>query len=71
MNDAELDRLLDMWQPPEPPPSLREGLLARFPRGERRQFVRPLRWVLAIAIASIALALAWSRPSLTPPISQC
>jgi hypothetical protein len=61
MNDAELDRLLDMWQPPGPPPSLRESLLARFPRAERHQFARPLRWVLAIAIASIALALAMAQ----------
>ena len=61
MNDTELDRLLDVWRPPEPPPSLREGLLARFPRVERRQFARPLRWVLAIAVTSIALALAMAQ----------
>lgn len=67
MNDAELDRLLNMWQPPEPPPSFREGLLARFPRAERRKFAHPLRWALAIAIASIALALAMAQTGADAP----
>jgi hypothetical protein len=57
MNDTELDRLLDIWEAPSPPPSLREGLRARFPRAERRRFIRPLRWVLAIAVASATLAI--------------
>jgi len=58
MNDSELDRLLDAWEAPAPPPSLREDLRARFPRGERRRFARPLRGALAIAAASAALAIA-------------
>lgn len=57
MNDTELDRLLDTWEAPAPPLSLREGLRAGFPRAERRSFARPLRWVLVIAIASATLAI--------------
>jgi hypothetical protein len=57
MNDTELDQLLDTWETPAPPPTLREGLLARFPRAERRRFARPLGWVLVIAVASVMLAI--------------
>jgi hypothetical protein len=35
MNDQELDRLLDLWEPPPPRPSLRDGLRAQFPRTDR------------------------------------
>jgi hypothetical protein len=56
MNDSELDQLLSVWQAPAPPRSLRDGVRARFPRAERRSFARPLRWTLAIAALSIALA---------------
>jgi len=65
MTEAELDRYLDAWQAPKPPASLREGLRARFPRAERRTFARPLRWGLAIAILTVALAgLAQTGPDL-------
>ncbi len=57
MNDAELDRLLNTWEAPVPSQSLRQGLRAQFPRAERPRFARPLRWVLAIAIATAALAI--------------
>ena len=57
MNDTELDRLLNAWEAPAPPPSLREGLQARFPRRERRSFVRPMKWVLVVAVASATLAI--------------
>ncbi len=57
MNDSELDRLLDTWEIPGPRASLRAGLRARFPRAERRKFGRPLQWILALAIASAALAV--------------
>jgi hypothetical protein len=57
MNDTELDLMLDTWEAPAPPPSLREDLRARFPEVERRRFPRPLRWVLAIAIASAMLVI--------------
>jgi hypothetical protein len=57
MNDSELDRMLDAWQAPAPPPDLRRELRARFPRGERRRFGRPVRWLLAIGVASAALAV--------------
>jgi hypothetical protein len=63
MNDTELDRLLDRWEAPAPPPSLRAGLRDRFPRDERRRFGRPLRWVLAIAVASVTLAVATEQGS--------
>ena len=58
MTDTELDQVLDGWVPPAPPASLRAGLRDRFPRARRRSFTRPLRWALAIAIASTALAVA-------------
>lgn len=56
MNESELDQLLNSWEAPAPPRSLREGLQARFPRSERRQFARPLRWGLAIVVLTVALA---------------
>ena len=58
MNDTDLDKLLDTWRAPVPGPSLREGIRARFPHIERRQFARPLRWALLIAFGTIALAVA-------------
>lgn len=58
MNDTELDRLLDAWQAPMPLPSMRIEVRNRFPRSERRGFRRPLRWALAIALASVTLAVA-------------
>jgi len=58
MNDSELDEILNGWEAPAPPPSLRAGLRARFPRAERRRFGRPLRWLLMAAVASVALAVA-------------
>jgi hypothetical protein len=62
MNDTELDQALNEWQAPEPPPSLRAGLRARFPRAERRGFRRPLRWLLAGGLAVVAVvAMAQSR----------
>jgi len=60
MNDTELDGLLDSWQAPEPPPSLRARLRARFPRAERRGFRRPLRWLLAAGVATAIVAMAQS-----------
>jgi hypothetical protein len=58
MNDNELDRLLDLWEAPPPRRSLRDGLQARFPRSDRRGFASPLRWALAILLASVALVVA-------------
>lgn len=55
MNDTELDQLLDTWRAPAPPRSLREGLRARLPQGEKRRL--PWRWVLALAAVSALLAL--------------
>ncbi|HEY7336706.1 MAG TPA: hypothetical protein VH639_17565 [Bryobacteraceae bacterium] len=61
MNDTELDRLLETWEAPTPRPSLRHGLRARFPRAERLGFVRPLRWALAILVASVALVIGMAQ----------
>ena len=58
MNDRELDRLLDSWQAPAPPPSLRDKVRARFPRTERRAASRPWRWVLAAGVAFAMLTVA-------------
>jgi hypothetical protein len=66
MNDTELDRLLYAWEAPVPPPSLREGLRARFPRPEQRRFARPLRWVLVIAVASATLAIGMEQSGENP-----
>ena len=57
MNDMELDRLFDTWQAPAPAPNLRTNLRAAFPRAERRRFGRPMRWMLAIGVATAALAV--------------
>lgn len=58
MNDNELDRLLDLWEAPAPRPSLRSDLRARFPRTDKFGFAHSLRWALAMALASVALAVA-------------
>lgn len=66
MNDTELDRLLNTWEAPAPPRTLREGLRARFPRAERGKFTRPLRWGLAIALATATLAIAMDQIGASP-----
>jgi len=66
MNDTELDRLLDSWDAPVPPPSLRAGLHARFPRPEPQRFTRPLRWTLIIAVASATLAIGMEQSGNNP-----
>src|SRR5215469_10898053 len=58
MNDTELDRWLDSWEAPAPPPSWRQELRARFPRAERRRFAGPLRGVLVIAVAVVTIVWA-------------
>jgi len=65
MNDTELDRLLDTWEAP-PPPTMREGLRARFPRTERRRLARPLTWVLVLAAASAMLAIGMEQSTDNP-----
>jgi len=57
MNETDLDRLLNTWEAPAPPASLRQGLRMRFPRAERRSFARPLRWAFVLALASAVLAI--------------
>jgi len=66
MNDTELDRLLDTWEAPEPPPSLREGLRWRFPRAEQRRFAGPLGWVLVLAVASAVMAIGMEQSEANP-----
>lgn len=58
MTDNELDQLLNRWRAPVAAPGLRERVLQRFPRRERRSFWRPLRWALPVALALCMLALA-------------
>lgn len=57
MNEAELDRLLDMWEAPAPPASLRRGLVAALPVQRRTVLGVPLRWVLVVAAGAICAAL--------------
>ena len=57
MTDNELDQLLNRWRAPVAAPGLRERVLQRFPRRERRSFWRPLRWALPVALALCMLAL--------------
>ena len=66
MNETELDRLLNTWEAPVPSRRLREDLRARFPRAERRRFARPLGWVLAIAVASVTLAVGMEQSGANP-----
>jgi len=66
MNDAELDGLLDAWEAPAPPPSLRDGLRARFPRRERRKRGRALAWVLAVAALTGTLAIGMEQAGDSP-----
>jgi hypothetical protein len=65
MNDMELDELLDSWEAPQPPRSLRNGLKARFPRAERRR-AHPLRWVLIAAVVSVTLAIGMEQTGASP-----
>ncbi|HTX38807.1 MAG TPA: hypothetical protein VME43_27460 [Bryobacteraceae bacterium] len=57
MNDTELDQLLDLWQAPAPPPSLRRGLVDSFPAAPRRLFGVPVRWLAACAAAALCAAV--------------
>ncbi len=57
MNDTELDRLLNTWEAPAPPESMRQRLKARFPRAERQGFARSLRWAL-VGLCSLGLTIA-------------
>jgi hypothetical protein len=66
MNDTELNRLLDTWEAPGPPESLREGLQARFRRAGRRRFGRPARWALVAAAASFLLAMGMQQSGANP-----
>jgi hypothetical protein len=57
MNDKELDQLLDIWQTPEPPPTLRTNLRANFTVKPRRILGMHLRWLVLPAAATAALAV--------------
>ncbi len=60
MTDQELDRILDSWETPEPPPSLRRGLVAALPPKRRSLFGVRLRWVIACAAAALPVAIGTS-----------
>jgi hypothetical protein len=66
MNDNELDRLLDTWEAPSPPATMREGLRARFPRPERRRFAHWRKWVLLTAAASATLTITLGQSGANP-----
>ena len=68
MTDAELDRILNAWEAPPPPPGLRQALHTRL-TWPRRRFFRPLRWALAIAAASFTLVIATEQPAANPLVS--
>ena len=57
MTENELDQMLNRWRVPAASSGLRERVLERFPRRERRSFWRPLRWALPIAAALCMIAL--------------
>src|SRR5215468_8573787 len=56
MNDLDLDRALDAWSVPGPPPSLRAAMEARLPAQPKRRI--RFRWVAAAALATVATTLA-------------
>ena len=64
MNEQELDEILDTWNAPEPPPSLRGRVRARYaaavekPRGRRRLAV----WASAFGAAAFLLVLSQAFP---------
>jgi hypothetical protein len=60
MNDTELDQMLNSWEAPEPPPSMRAQLLSKFPAKPpvRILGLRP-RWIVGFAAAG-ALAVGAS-----------
>lgn len=61
MNDMELDELLNVWQAPPAPRSLRQGLRAHFPGKAQRRFAAPIRWALATALAMTVLVIGLQR----------
>jgi len=58
MNEAELDQLLDTWEAPAPPPSLRKGLVAALPVQRRTVFGVSLPLVFAAGALCAALGAA-------------
>ena len=63
MNETELDRLLNSWESPAPPKSMRDRLRTRFPHVERNWLPRPLRWGLVTLFASAVLTVAVAQTS--------
>jgi hypothetical protein len=57
MNDQELDRVLNRWKTPEPSRGFRRRVLENYPRRERPNFGRLLRWSLAMAAVLCMLAI--------------
>ena len=56
MNDRELDEMLNTWEAPAAPPSLRAGLRMKFPARHTRTVAGvPLKWILALAIGAGAV----------------
>ena len=57
MNDHELDQALNRWKAPEPSHGFRARVLAGFPRRERPNYSRLIRWGLAMAAVLCMLAI--------------
>jgi hypothetical protein len=57
MNDHELDQRLNRWKAPEPSHGFRARVLAGFPRRERPNYTRLIRWGLAMAAVLCMLAI--------------
>jgi hypothetical protein len=57
MTENELDQLLNRWRTPVPSTQLRERVLEKFPRRERRGFGRALGWAAAAAVLLCMLAI--------------
>lgn len=60
ITEQELDRMLDAWEVPEPPPALRGKLAAALPPRRRTFFGIPLRWAAVCGAAAIPVAVATS-----------
>jgi len=57
MTENELDQLLNRWRTPVPSTQLRERVLEKLPRRERRGFGRALGWAAAAAVLLCMLAI--------------
>lgn len=57
MSESELDQLLDAWNAPAPPPSLRRGMLSALPMPWPDFFRVARRWAAVAVVSSICIVL--------------